>query len=330
MSTHNERPDDTIISADVDIAMPTYNCAPWLSQTMDSILAQDFCGWRLIVRDDRSADDTNRKLADWQTRLGERMTILPDSGARNLGVTGNYNAVLSAATAAWVMSADPDDVWLPGKILRTCQAMRQAEAEFGDATPIAVCTDAAVVDGTGKPIAPSYWRWSRLRPTRIGEAPRVAMESVALGSTMMMNRALLEAALPIPATAPYQDWWLALVAAAFGHLIALSEQTILYRRHGGNETTDPYSSALGRALGRAVTAPGAARRRLRQVVAQSSAIAGALVQRYRSRLEPRDVTALELLAKLPSLGPLERRIAVLRHRLWFSSRVKNLGLLALM
>jgi len=313
----------------VDIAMPTYNCGPWLDQTMDSILAQDITSWRLIVRDDRSSDDTNRALAEWQARLGGRMTILPDSGARNLGVTGNYNAVLSAATADWVMSADPDDVWLPGKILRTCRAMQKAEAEFGATTPIAVCTDAAVIDGAGQPIAPSYWRWSRLGLTRIGEAPRVAMESVALGSTMMMNRALLEAALPIPAAAPYQDWWLTLVAAAFGHLIPLPEQTILYRRHGSNETVDPYSSALGSALGRAVTAPCAARRRLRMVVAHSSAIAGAFVERYRSRLEPRDVAALELLAKLFSLGPLERRIAVLRHGLWFSSRVKNLGLLAL-
>jgi hypothetical protein len=321
--------DGGISSVTVDIAMPTYNCAAWLGQAVESILAQDFTAWRLIVRDDRSADDTGRRLADWQARLEERMTTLPDSGARNLGVTGNYNAVLAAATTSWVMSADPDDVWLPGKIPRTCQAMRRAEAEFGATTPIAICTDAAVVDGAGRTIAPSYWRWSRLGLTRIGEAPRVAMESVALGSTMMMNRALLDAALPIPDAAPYQDWWLALVAAAFGRLIPLPERTILYRRHGCNETADPYSSALGSALRRTVTAPGAARRRLRKVVAQSSAIAGAFVERYRSRLDARDVVALECLAKLFSLGPLERRTTLWQRDLWFSSRIKNLGLLAL-
>jgi glycosyltransferase involved in cell wall biosynthesis len=329
MGPRDEARDDGITSVTVDIAMPTYNCAPWLAQTIDSILAQDITSWRLIVRDDRSTDDTSRRLADWQTKLGERMMILPDSGARNLGVTGNYNAVLTAATTPWVMSADPDDVWLPGKILRTWRAMRRAEAEFGVTTPTAVCTDAAVIDGTGQPITPSYWRWSRIGLTRIGETPRVAMESAALGSTMMINRALLETALPIPAAAPYQDWWLALVAAAFGRLIPLPERTILYRRHGSNETADPYSSALGSALRRAVTAPGAARQRLRKIVAQSSSIAGAFVERYRSRLGPRDAAALECLARLFSLGPLERRAALLQHGLWFSSRFKNLGLLAL-
>lgn len=312
----------------LDIVMPTYNCAPWLDQTIDSILAQDFAAWRLIVRDDRSTDDTNERLSGWQAKLGERMMILPDSGVRNLGVTGNYSAVLTAATTPWVMSADSDDVWLPQKILRTCRAMQQAETEFGSTTPIAVCTDAAVVDGSGQSIAPSYWRWSRLGPTRT-ETLGVVMESLALGSTMMMNRALLDAALPIPSGAPYQDWWLALAASALGRLIALPEQTILYRRHGSNATADPYSSTLGNALGRTLAAPGSARRRLRKVLAQSSAIAGAFVERYRSRLEARDLAALECLAGIFSLGPLNRRTALLRHGLWFSSRLKNLGLLAL-
>src|SRR5690349_4216392 len=95
----------------VDIVMPTYNCAKWLKETLESILAQDLTSWRLIARDDFSSDSTTRVLSEWQARLGDRMTILSDSGRRNLGVTGNYNAVLTAVAASWVLSADPDDVW---------------------------------------------------------------------------------------------------------------------------------------------------------------------------------------------------------------------------
>ena len=328
MGPHQEKP--AAGRTGIDIAMPTYNCAPWLDETMDSLLAQDFTGWHMIVRDDRSTDGTNQRLSDWQTKLGARMIVLPDSGIRNLGVTGNYNAVLTATTAAWIMSADPDDPWLPGRIARTFEAMHQAEAAFGATTPIAVCTDATVVDAAGRLVAQSYWQWSRLSLQGIRRAPRVAMESVALGSTMMVNRALLEIALPIPAGAPYQDWWLALAAAAFGRLFPLSGQTILYRRHGTNQTADPYSSTLASAFRRALAAPGAPRRRLRKVVAQSSAIAAAFVERYRDRLEARDLAALESLASLFSLGPLGRRTALLRHGLWFSSRLKNLGLLTLL
>lgn len=135
--------------------MPAYNCAAWIDAFMGSLLAQNVEGWRLIVRDDKSQDNTGDELAKWQGELGKRMTVLPDSGKCNLGLIGNYTAVLTAATAPYVMSADPDDVWLPGKITRTMQAMRAAEATSGAGPPVAICTDAAVVDGNSRPIAPS-------------------------------------------------------------------------------------------------------------------------------------------------------------------------------
>jgi len=300
--------------------MPAYNCAPWLDGFMGSLLAQDFTNWRLIARDDRSTDNTGHQLARWREQLGGRMITLPDSGARNLGLIGNYNAVLTATTAPFVMSADPDDIWLPGKITRSIQALRQAEEASGAGVPMAICTDAAVVDRNRQPVAPSFWRWSRMDPRLMRVLSRTAMESVALGSTMMVNRALLNRALPIAAGAAYQDWWLALVAVAFGRLVPLPETTILYRRHEVNATAGPYSRKLS----------GAPRRRLEKLVAQSATQARSFVARYRDSLKRPDIAALEALGKLPSLGLVERRLAVLRHGLWFASPLKNAGLLALL
>ena len=312
----------------VDIAVPAYNCGPWFDGFMASLLAQDFTGWRAVVRDDGSSDDTARRLESWREKLGDRMTVLP--GGRNLGLIASYNAVLQATSSPWVMSADPDDVWLPGKIWRSVQAIRRAEEEFGAEVPVAVCTDAAVVDGDRRPIAPSFWRWSRMNPALMSDVNRVAMESVALGSTMMMNRALLEVALPIEAGAAYQDWWLALVAAAFGHLLTIPEPTILYRRHAINATSDPYGSTVMGAVRRTLHTPAAPRERLRKVVAEAARQAGSFVARYGTRLKRPDIAALEALAQLPSLGSVERRLAVLRHGLWFASPLKNAGLLALL
>jgi glycosyltransferase involved in cell wall biosynthesis len=251
---------------DIDIAMPTYNCALWLDDFIRSLLAQDFSNWRLVVRDDNSADDTNRCLADWQDRLRDRMVILGDSGTRNLGVSGNYTAVLAATSAPWIMSADPDDVWLHGEISSTLRAMREAESVFGADIPLAICTDARVVDHQGRPVAQSYWRWTRQNPKHTRDVVQVAMDSAALGSTMVFNRALLDLALPIPKGAPYQDWWLAMVAVAFGRLVPLPGATILYRRHATNETSDPYSGVILGAIRRTLRAPGAPRQRLRKVL----------------------------------------------------------------
>jgi len=312
----------------VEIAMPAYNCSPWLDDFMLSLLSQDVSDWRLIARDDHSSDDTARRLLEWQKRIGPRMTVLPDS-SRNLGVVGNYNAVLFATSARWVMSADPDDIWLPGKIAGSLKAIREAEASFGASTPVAICTDAEVVDADRQPIAPSFWRWSHMNPALMHDVSRVAVESVALGSTMIFNRPLLDVGLPIEQEAPYQDWWLALVAAAFGRVVTLDASTILYRRHGNNITANPYGDTLFHAIGRTLASPGAPRRRLEKVLFPAITQAAAFLRRYRDRLNGRDVAALKGLAELGNHGPISKRLTLLRHGLWFASPWKNAGMLAL-
>jgi hypothetical protein len=53
------------------------------------------------------------------------------------------------------MFADSDDVWLPGKMSITVDAMRRTEAAHGSATPTLVFTDAKVVDEQLQPVADS-------------------------------------------------------------------------------------------------------------------------------------------------------------------------------
>jgi len=60
------------------------------------------------------------------------------------------------------------------------------------------------------------------------------VENVALGCTMMVNRKLLDIALPIPLKSSMHDWWLILVAKIFGEISYISEPTMLYRQHSNN------------------------------------------------------------------------------------------------
>ena len=70
--------------------------------------SHDNVNWRLIARDDGSPDGTLALLNDWQERLGARMILLDPDAPKNLGLIGNYDAVLAATTARWVLTADPD------------------------------------------------------------------------------------------------------------------------------------------------------------------------------------------------------------------------------
>jgi glycosyltransferase involved in cell wall biosynthesis len=279
---------------EIDIALPCYNSAPWLDGMIESILAQDETSWRIVARDDGSADATEERLAAWQGRLGARMLVLDNPRHENLGIAGNYTAVLEATTAPWILTADPD---------------------------------ATVIDERQNAIAPSFWRWVRSNPRRVRHLLEVAMENPALGSTMGINRALLDIALPIPRESGGQDWWFALTATAFGQLSAIEEVSILYRRHPGNHSNSPFGGSILDAFRRSMADPKIARGRIRQLLFNKIAPqATVFVERYGSRLQRRDAEGLRALANLRARGPIGRRISVLRHGLAFASAVKSFGM----
>ena len=316
-----------MVTTEVDIVLPCHQAAAWIDAFVNPLASVDVPSWRLVARDDGSTDNSLAILQGWQDRLGDRMLLVRDS-RENLGVNGNYTAVLAATTAPWVLTADPDDVWLPNHITVTLDALRAAEANHGANTPIAVGTDAIVVNSDLGFVAPSFWQWSHMKRMERASLRRVAVESLALGSTMAINRALIETALPIPKDAAYQDWWLALVATAFGELVLVPEPTIRYRRHGQSITKDPYAASLANAFRRVLKAPRTARQRLEFLIRQAGDQAAAFLDKYEARLNASDVAALRALAAIPEMNAIARRTAVIRHGLWFTWWAKNLGLLA--
>lgn len=93
----------------VSVIVPTYNCARWLAESLDSIFAQTDRDYEVVVVDDGSTDDTPAVLAGYAGRIrvvqGAHGGL---SAARNLG--------LAAATGEWVAFHDADDVALPDRL----------------------------------------------------------------------------------------------------------------------------------------------------------------------------------------------------------------------
>ncbi|HTJ94786.1 MAG TPA: glycosyltransferase family 2 protein [Pararobbsia sp.] len=282
----------------MDIALATWNGARFLPPLLDSIVAQSYPNWRLVVRDDGSSDDTCQILAAFAERHKPRVELVQDGRVR-LGVTRNFEATVSRCRSNYIAFADQDDVWLPVKLERTMQRLLQIEGEHGDGTPILVHTDLRVVDATLRTIAPSFIRMMRLDPLAGAAIKRLLVRNVVTGCTMLANRALVERALPIPKAAAIHDWWLALVAVCLGRLEFIDEQTVLYRQHGANSigAIDGWSfqSALARL------------REARPALAGRYAQAAALSETLRSRLLPQANEDIERFAQLGARG-LWRRV----------------------
>lgn len=100
-------------SKTVSVIIPTYNRAWALKEAIDSVLAQDYTNFELIVVDDGSTDDTPSLLAAY----GDRITAIRQS---NQGVSAARNRGMDVSSGELIAFLDSDDRWLPQKL--SCQA----------------------------------------------------------------------------------------------------------------------------------------------------------------------------------------------------------------
>lgn len=304
------------------ILLSTYNGAPYLASQIDSLLAQTCKGWHLLVRDDGSTDATSEILAAYRDRSPDRITILPPDGLR-LGAAASFSALMDAADADYFMFCDQDDVWMPDKIERTVALMASLEHKHGFAMPLLVHTDLAVTDANLTPVAGSLWSFQHSDPVGGVALNRLLVQNAVTGCTVMINRPLRDLALPLPADAVMHDWWLALVAAAFGAIAHLQEPTVLYRQHGSNDI-----GATGFNLADIVhrfTHWSEVNAVIGQLYRQSAVFLG----RYRERLAPVQVEMLDAFATMEQAGVLERRVRILKYRFFYTGFLRNFGRLLL-
>jgi glycosyltransferase involved in cell wall biosynthesis len=93
----------------VSIIIPTYNRAGMLTEAIDSVLAQDFTDFELIVVDDGSTDDTPQILKAY----GAKIRVMRQ---HNQGVSAARNRGITAASGRFIAFLDSDDLWQPGKL----------------------------------------------------------------------------------------------------------------------------------------------------------------------------------------------------------------------
>jgi hypothetical protein len=209
----------------VDVLMPAYNYGEYVERAVQSVLDQDYPGdrIRLIVVNDGSTDETAAVVQALVDRHPGQITLIDQA---NAGPSAAINRALAEASAELVAVLDADDMWLPEKV------RRQAELLRDDPALGMVFCDMRVVDGQEQTVRPS-------QVGNIGAFPRRAFarllaQNVATQSAIMLRRAL---ARPLPQGVPYSDWWFALCAAQAVEVMYLAEPLALYREHGSNLTS---------------------------------------------------------------------------------------------
>jgi glycosyltransferase involved in cell wall biosynthesis len=307
----------------VNILLSTYNGDRYLSNFLESLECQQHSNWVLIVRDDNSSDNSKKIIKSFYEKHNKKVIITKDNTG-NCGSKISFSHLMANAEHDYIMFADQDDYWLPNKIQQMLAKIRILEESFDKSQPILIHSDLAVVDEKLNEISPSFWKHENISPYNKNKMSDYLIQNYVAGCTVIINRALLNLASPIPSGAIMHDWWCALVAASFGKIDCINESTILYRQHNNNvvgaqEYT--YYNLLSNFLRN--------NKKYSNSVLQYNQQAKALYELYFDKLSQHDKNCIEAFLKLSNINIIHKIYLITRYRIYKSDFFRTLGFLFL-
>lgn len=229
----------------IAILMSTYNGEKYLEEQIDSIVGQTNNDWQLFIRDDNSTDGTREIIRKYVKKF-QNITFINENKNDNIGVCRSFMTLLQHTDADFYMFSDQDDVWKSEKVNHTLAKINEAGSSV---VPALVYTDLEIVDATLSKIG-------RMYGDRVWvDFTEFLFTNCATGCTVMFNQSLKR--LINFEDTKYEDiymhdWWLAMLAAQFGKIIYLNEETIKYRQHEGNVVGSGEENTFNRLLARFV------------------------------------------------------------------------------
>ena len=205
------------------VIMSTYNGEKYLSEQIDSILAQEGVNVHLLVRDDGSKDSTLQILEEYSNRFHNIECVK----GNNIGFIKSFSELIvlgEKKNFEYYAFADQDDIWYKGK-LRTAIEVLDVQ---GKDKPVLFASNCMVIDSWVKDI-----RTLRNVPLHYRKGNSLYSGAVQ-GCSMVFNKKAVQIYsrhLPIAA---YHDTWMLYICAIFGHVVYEITPLFGYRIHSNN------------------------------------------------------------------------------------------------
>jgi glycosyltransferase involved in cell wall biosynthesis len=212
------------IKPQVSVIIPTYNRGRVIKEAIDSVLAQDYTEFELIVVDDGSTDHTSDVLDSYRN-------VIKVLSQKNRGVSAARNRGIAEASGKFIAFLDSDDLWLPQKL--------STQVEFFNKTPDAlICQTEEVWIRNGLRVNPKK---RHKKPS--GMIFKLSLELCLVSpSAVMIKRSLFDRVGEFDETLPAcedYDLWLRISSRFPIYLI----DTPLIIKRGGHD--DQLSSRAG-------------------------------------------------------------------------------------
>ncbi len=161
----------------VSVVIPTYNCAHYLEQAIESVMNQTYRDLEIIVLDDGSTDDTSQVVRKYEGSINYIRQ-------ENRGLPAARNSAIKASSGEFIALLDADDWWEPAKLAEQVPILDK------DPELCLVYSDLEVVYDDGS-ITPSFLA-SRPIAASGYVFDQLLQSSFILPSTVLLRRSCLE------------------------------------------------------------------------------------------------------------------------------------------
>lgn len=311
---------------EVSIIMASYQGEKYISEQLKSFIKSNYQDWNLLICDDGSSDSTIDIIKKYVSLYPEKIRL--HMNRNNLGFVKNFFGGLMLASgmpqtsAKYYMFSDQDDVWLADKMDKMVNRMKKMEKKHGENCPLLIFSDALIVDDNLNILRASYHKSQKLNVRNL-DLPHMLMENKCSGCMMMVNSALVKKMKQIPEHARYHDWWLALIAASFGHISYINQTTVMYRQHEnnivGNQDKKEYLKNRLRNLNKQKDTLRASRHQAEE-----------FLNIYGEELTRQNKEIIRTFSRLHKVSWFRRRIDLFRYGYFKSTAIRNIGILLIL
>lgn len=112
----------------VSIVTPAYNAQPHLQCAIDSVLAQTYPNWELLLVVDAKSFDATAEIARQASKQDQRIKVIQSPDCNSL--SANRNKAIDLAQGDFVAFLDSDDRWLPNKLGQQLSIMRNSKIDI--------------------------------------------------------------------------------------------------------------------------------------------------------------------------------------------------------
>lgn len=228
----------------VSIITPVFNGEKFIDACIDSVQAQTFTDWEMLVVDDGSTDGTYELVRSRAAR-DPRIRLLVHPGHQNQGVSKSRQLGVSQCCGKYVSMLDADDLFEPAK-LASQVAVAERHADCVVFHGRGVCIDQNGNDKPSPNLADSFNRFANQdRVYDFCRHERFLIQNPILNSsTLIRSDALAATAYGFEQLFQYEDWTLWVLLAQQGSFYVSAEDLVRYRVHDESASALVMESSL--------------------------------------------------------------------------------------